>query len=86
MGILHSGTQLLFQVTLLFKHWGEFGDVIINYGTLGTPQCKWCESCRWLFLFPGSIVVISVIASSLVVAKSARECHFLCQVKGVLLP
>jgi len=65
LGFLHSGTQLLFQITLLFKHWGEFGEVIIQYGTLGSPQY--------------SIVMLSCIFSSLVVAKSARECHFLCQ-------
>lgn len=64
-GFLHSGTQLLFQVTLLFKHWSEFGDVIIEYGTMKSPQY--------------SIVMVSCIFSSLVVAKSARECHFLCQ-------
>jgi len=64
-GFLHSGTQLLFQVTLLFKHWNEFGDVIIEYGTMESPQY--------------SIVMVSCIFSSLVVAKSARECHFLCQ-------
>ena len=54
LGFLHSGTQLLFQVvfffclscfifpqvTLLFKHWNEFGDVIIEYGTMKSPQCK----------------------------------------------
>jgi len=65
LGFLHSGTQLLFQVTLLFKHWNEFGDVIIEYGTMKSPQY--------------SIVMVSCIFSSLVVAKSARECHFLCQ-------
>ena len=33
--------------------------------------------------FPSdSIVMVSCIFSSLVVAKSARECHFLCQVKS----
>jgi hypothetical protein len=41
LGLLHSGTQLLFQVTLLLKHWGEFEEVIIDYGTLQSPQCKW---------------------------------------------
>jgi len=65
LGFLHSGTQLLFQVTLLLKHWNEFGDVIIEYGTMKSPQY--------------SIVMVSCIFSSLVVAKSARECHFLCQ-------
>jgi len=64
-GFLHSGTQLLFQVTLLFKHWSEFSDVIIEFGTMKSPQY--------------SIVMVSCIFSSLVVAKSARECHFLCQ-------
>jgi len=65
VGFLHSGTQLLFQVTLLFKHWSEFGDVMIEFGTMKSPQY--------------SIVMVSCIFSSLVVAKSARECHFLCQ-------
>ena len=37
--------------------------------------------------FPSdSIVMVSCIFSSLVVAKSARECHFLCQVKKVPNP
>ena len=31
---------MIFQVTLLFKHWSEFGDVIIEYGTMKSPQCK----------------------------------------------
>merc|ERR550517_1853908 len=65
LGFLHSGTQLLFQVTLLLKHWNEFGDLIIEFGTMKSPQY--------------SIVMVSCIFSSLVVAKSARECHFLCQ-------
>ena len=28
------------QVTLLLKHWNEFGDVIIEYGTMKSPQCE----------------------------------------------
>ena len=32
--------ECFFQVTLLFKHWSEFGDVIIEYGTMKSPQCK----------------------------------------------
>ena len=27
-------------MTLLFKHWSEFGDVIIEYGTMKSPQCE----------------------------------------------
>ena len=30
----------MFQVTLLFKHWSEFSDVIIEFGTMKSPQCK----------------------------------------------
>ena len=33
------------QVTLLFKHWNEFGDVIIEYGTMKSPQCKHVFLC-----------------------------------------
>ena len=89
------------QVTLLFKHWNEFGDVIIEYGTMKSPQCKrvfLCLSKRFLiyehiyiyvymytykykYVYSSdSIVMVSCIFSSLVVSKSARECHFLCQV------
>ena len=89
------------QVTLLFKHWNEFGDVIIEYGTMKSPQCKrvfLCLSKRiliyeriyiYVYMYTykyeyvyssDSIVMVSCIFSSLVVSKSARECHFLCQV------
>jgi len=65
IGFLQSGTQLLFQTTLLIRFWDEFSGVLIEYGTLRKPQY--------------TIILVSCVFSSLVVAKSARECHFLSQ-------
>lgn len=65
IGFLHSGCQLLLQTTLLIRFWDSFNGVLIQYGTLLSPQY--------------SIILVSCIFSSLVVAKSARECHFLSQ-------
>jgi len=65
IGFLQSGCQLLLQTTLLIRFWDNFNGVLIQYGTLLSPQY--------------SIILVSCIFSSLVVAKSARECHFLSQ-------
>ena len=40
------------QVTLLFKHWNEFGDVIIEYGTMKSPQCEYFFSFSNLAIHP----------------------------------
>jgi len=65
IGFLQSGAQLLFQTTLLIRFWDEFNGVLIQYGTLKSPQY--------------TIILVSCVFASLVVAKSARECHFLSQ-------
>eukprot|EP00090_Calanus_glacialis_P038617 TRINITY_DN67338_c0_g1_i1.p1 TRINITY_DN67338_c0_g1~~TRINITY_DN67338_c0_g1_i1.p1 ORF type:complete len:414 (-),score=51.90 TRINITY_DN67338_c0_g1_i1:164-1405(-) len=65
IGFLQSGTQLLFQTTLLIRFWDEFNGVLIEYGTLRSPQY--------------TIILVSCVFASFVVAKSARECHFLSQ-------
>jgi len=65
IGFLQSGCQLLLQTTLLIRFWEKFNGSLIQYGTLTSPQY--------------SIILVSCVFSSLVIAKSARECHFLSQ-------
>jgi len=64
-GFLHSGPQLILQLTLLVRYWNFLEVVLISYGTLDSP----------VYI----IVVITCVSGSLVLAKSARECHFLSQ-------
>ena len=39
IGFLQSGCQLLLQTTLLIRFWDNFNGVLIQYGTLLSPQC-----------------------------------------------
>lgn len=65
LGFFHSGSQLILQVTLLARYWNYLEGVLISYGTIDSPQY--------------TMIVITCLSASLVVAKSARECHFICQ-------
>ena len=40
IGFLQSGCQLLLQTTLLIRFWDNFNGVLIQYGTLLSPQCE----------------------------------------------
>ena len=40
IGFLQSGCQLIFQTTLLIRFWDNFNGVLIDYGSLRSPQCR----------------------------------------------
>lgn len=65
IGFLHSGSQLILQLTLLVRYWNQFRAVLFTYGSIDSP----------VYL----IIIVCCLAGSLVLAKSARECHFICQ-------
>lgn len=65
LGFLHCGPQLILQLTLLVRYWDDFKVVLISYGTIDSPQY--------------TIIVIGCLVGCLELAKTARECHFICQ-------
>ncbi|XP_023342765.1 uncharacterized protein LOC111712402 [Eurytemora carolleeae] len=65
LGFMHAGPQIILQTTILVKYWNHFQGVLISYGSIDSPQ--------------STIIVLTCLCGSLVLAKSARECHFLCQ-------